>query len=97
MVGVKNDDGSLPSRVTGSGRQQRASCASRGYHVGMVLYGEDRLRTPLLRNRTGQLVLISWDEAIAVVAQKIHAAPQKFAFMARGSGPFRKATPPINS
>src|SRR5688572_24496968 len=39
----------------------------KGYHVGGVLYGQDRLTTPLLR-RNGKLEPISWDEAIDTIA-----------------------------
>ena len=82
MVGVKND---RVVAVTGDrdAEVNKGLLCVKGYHVGMVLYGEDRLRTPLLR-RDGQLVPISWDEAIALIAEKIHAAPQKFAFYGSG-------------
>ncbi len=55
----------------------------KGYHVGHILYGKDRLTTPLLR-RDGQFVPISWDDAIDVIAQRILAAPDKFAFYGSG-------------
>ncbi len=55
----------------------------KGYHVGLALYGEDRLTTPLLR-RDGQLVPISWDEALDIIAEKINAAPDRFAFYGSG-------------
>ena len=82
MVGVKDD---RVVAVTGDREADvnKGLLCVKGYHVGMVLYGEDRLRTPLLR-KDGQLVPISWEDAIAVVAEKIHAAPQKFAFYGSG-------------
>lgn len=55
----------------------------KGYHVGMVLYGEDRLTQPLLR-RGDEYVPISWDEAIDVVARRILRAPERFAFYGSG-------------
>ncbi len=55
----------------------------KGYHVGMVLYGRDRLTEPLLR-RNGKLVPISWEEAIDTLARRIHADPAKFAFYGSG-------------
>jgi nitrate reductase NapA len=55
----------------------------KGYHVGLALYGKDRLTTPMLR-RGGKLEPISWEEAIEVVAQRILAAPDKFAIYGSG-------------
>ena len=55
----------------------------KGYHVGGILYGKDRLTKPLLR-RDGQLVEIEWDEAIDIVAQRILKAPERFAFYGSG-------------
>lgn len=55
----------------------------KGYHVGAALYGKDRLTEPLLR-KDGKLVPISWDEAINLVAERIMAAPEKFAFYGSG-------------
>ena len=55
----------------------------KGYHVGLILYGEDRLTRPMLRKGDGY-VPISWDEAIDIIAQRIMAAPQRFAFYGSG-------------
>ena len=55
----------------------------KGYHVGLALYGKDRLTTPLLR-KNGKLEPISWEEAIAVVAKRVMAAPEKFAIYGSG-------------
>lgn len=55
----------------------------KGYHVGAVLYGEDRLTQPLLR-RGDKYVPISWDAAIAVIAARIEAAPERFAVYGSG-------------
>jgi nitrate reductase NapA len=55
----------------------------KGYHVGLALYGKDRLTTPLLR-RNGQLEPISWDEALDIFAKRVMAAPDKFAFYGSG-------------
>jgi nitrate reductase (cytochrome) len=55
----------------------------KGYHVGLALYGQDRLTTPLLR-RNGRLEPITWDEAIATIADRILAAPERFAFYGSG-------------
>ncbi|MFO0867242.1 MAG: twin-arginine translocation signal domain-containing protein [Gemmataceae bacterium] len=42
----------------------------KGYHVGQILYGADRLTEPLLR-RNGKLEPISWDQALDVMAERI--------------------------
>ncbi|MFO0915236.1 MAG: molybdopterin-dependent oxidoreductase [Pirellulales bacterium] len=55
----------------------------KGYHVGGILYGKDRLTRPLLR-RAGRLVEITWDEAIEVIARRILDSPQTFAFYGSG-------------
>ncbi|WP_182866877.1 molybdopterin-dependent oxidoreductase [Rhodopirellula sp. JC639] len=55
----------------------------KGYHVGGILYGEDRLTKPLLR-KDGKLVPIEWDEAIDIIAKRIMDAPEKFAFYGSG-------------
>ncbi len=55
----------------------------KGYHVGSALYGKDRLTKPLLR--TGdRYEEISWDRAIDVIADRIEAAPERFAFYGSG-------------
>lgn len=55
----------------------------KGYHVGSILYGKDRLTTPLLR-KNGKLEPITWDEAINTIAQRIMQAPGQFAFYGSG-------------
>jgi nitrate reductase NapA len=55
----------------------------KGYHAGSILYGKDRLTTPLLRKGDGH-VPISWDEAIDIIARRILAHPDRFAFYGSG-------------
>ncbi len=55
----------------------------KGYHVGMILYGEDRLTKPMAR-REGQLVPIEWDEAIDIAARRIMESGSKFGFYISG-------------
>jgi len=55
----------------------------KGYHVGLALYGKDRLTTPMLR-KNGKLMPISWDEALDVIADRIMDAPDRFAFYGSG-------------
>jgi len=55
----------------------------KGYHVGSALYGEDRLTQPLLR-RGDKYEAISWDEALDVIADRVEAAPERFAFYGSG-------------
>ena len=82
QVGVK--DGKVVA-VTGDRQAEvnKGLLCVKGYHVGMILYGKDRLTTPMLR-RDGELVAISWAEAIDMIAQRINAAPSKFAFYGSG-------------
>jgi len=55
----------------------------KGYHVGLALYGKDRLTTPLLR-KNGKLTPISWDEAIQKVVERIQLDPKGFAIYGSG-------------
>ncbi|MCB9683507.1 MAG: molybdopterin-dependent oxidoreductase [Alphaproteobacteria bacterium] len=55
----------------------------KGYHVGLALYGQDRLTTPLLR-KDGKLVPISWEQAIGVIADRVEMDPAGFAFYGSG-------------
>jgi len=81
-VAVKN------GRVAGIRGDQKAEVNKgllcvKGYHVGMILYGKDRLTRPQIR-RNGRLEAISWDEAIDLVARKIMEAPERFAIYGSG-------------
>ncbi|MEZ6096806.1 MAG: molybdopterin-dependent oxidoreductase [Pirellulaceae bacterium] len=55
----------------------------KGYHVGGILYGKDRLTKPLRRDGDG-FVEIEWDEAIDLIADRIESAPERFAFYGSG-------------
>jgi len=55
----------------------------KGYHVGGILYGKDRLTEPLLR-QGDDYVSISWEEAIDVIAKRILKAPERFALYGSG-------------
>ncbi len=55
----------------------------KGYHVGLALYGKDRLTRPLLKQGDGY-VPISWDRAIDIVADRVVADPAGFAFYSSG-------------
>jgi nitrate reductase NapA len=57
-------------------------CA-KGYHVGGILYGPDRLKTPMLR-RNGKLEPCTWDEALDVIAERIEADQPGFAIYGSG-------------
>ncbi len=82
MVGVEN------GRVVAIAGDQEADVNKgllcvKGYHVGLALYGQDRLTQPLLRDGA-QYRAISWEEAINIIAQRIHRAPDRFAFYGSG-------------
>jgi len=55
----------------------------KGYHVGLALYGKDRLTTPLLK-KNGEQVPITWEQALDVIADRIQADPKGFAFYGSG-------------
>jgi nitrate reductase NapA len=55
----------------------------KGYHVALALYGPDRLTTPRMR-KDGELVPVSWDEALDAIADRIAAAPERFAIYGSG-------------
>jgi nitrate reductase NapA len=55
----------------------------KGYHVGLALYGKNRLTTPQLRVN-GKLQDISWDKAISIIADRIEANPAGFAIYGSG-------------
>ena len=55
----------------------------KGYHVGLALYGSDRLTQPLLRKGDKQ-VPISWDEALDIIASRIQKDPKGFALYGSG-------------
>ncbi len=55
----------------------------KGYHVGAALYGKDRLTKPLLREGNSYRE-ISWEAAIRMIADRIQAAPDRFAFYGSG-------------
>jgi len=82
QVGVQND-----KIVAIQGDQQadvnKGLLCVKGYHVGGILYGKDRLTQPQLR-RNGKLESISWEEAIDVIADRIMADPNGFAIYGSG-------------
>jgi len=55
----------------------------KGYHVGLALYGSDRLTRPMLK-RNGRHVPISWEEAVDIIARRVMAKPRGFAFYGSG-------------
>ncbi len=55
----------------------------KGYHVGLVLYGSDRLKKPQLR-KGDSFEEISWGKAIKIIADRIEADPKGFAFYGSG-------------
>jgi nitrate reductase (cytochrome) len=55
----------------------------KGYHVGLALYGKDRLTRPLLR-KGGAFVPISWEQAITTIAERVERDPRGFAMYGSG-------------
>jgi len=82
MVGTEN------GRVVAIQGDQKAEVNKgllcvKGYHVGLAMYGNDRLTTPMLR-KNGVLAPVSWDAAIEVIAGRIAADPNGFSFYGSG-------------
>jgi nitrate reductase (cytochrome) len=82
MVGVKNGrvvavQGDLANPVN------RGLLCAKGYHVGSALYGEDRLKEPLVR-KNGKLTPVSWDEAIDTVARFVMKNSDEFGIYGSG-------------
>ncbi len=82
QVGVKG--GKIVS-IAGDQRAEvnRGLLCVKGYHVGLALYGKDRLKRPLLR-MDGKLVPISWERALEIVAERVMMDPDGFAFYGSG-------------
>ena len=55
----------------------------KGYHVGLALYGKDRLTKPLLREGDG-FKEISWDRALEIIADRVELNPAGFAIYGSG-------------
>lgn len=55
----------------------------KGYHVGMALYGADRLTRPMLR-KGGRLQPTSWDKAVDVVARAMMTDHDSFGIYGSG-------------
>ncbi len=55
----------------------------KGYNVGGILYGKDRIKHPMLRVN-GELKKISWDEAVEVIAKRIQKNAKGFAYYGSG-------------
>jgi len=82
QVGVKN------KRVVAiAGDQQaevnRGLLCVKGYHVGLALYGQDRLTRPLLREGAS-FKPIAWERAIDIIAERVLGDPEGFAMYGSG-------------
>jgi len=81
-VGVENNK-VVAIRGDQSAEVNKGLLCVKGYHVGMILYGQDRLTQPLLK-KNGKHVPISWDEAIDIVAKRIMRNDKGFAIYGSG-------------
>ena len=82
MVGVKRGrvvavQGDLENPVN------KGLLCAKGYHVGAILYGKDRLTHPMIR-KNGTLEKASWEEAIDLIASEIYKKPETFAVYGSG-------------
>ncbi|MFB6263885.1 MAG: molybdopterin-dependent oxidoreductase, partial [Bradymonadaceae bacterium] len=82
QVGV--EDGEVVS-IAGDKKAEvnKGLACVKGYHVGLILYGEDRLEQPMLKKRD-EHVPISWDRALDIIADRAEQGPKGFAFYGSG-------------
>ena len=82
QVGVK--DGEVVS-IAGDklAEVNKGLCCVKGYHVGLILYGDDRLKRPMLK-KGDEHVPISWDRALDIIADRAEKDPKGFAFYGSG-------------
>ena len=79
MVATKNDRVVATHGDAKSPVNRGLNCV-KGYFLSKIMYGEDRLTTPLLRksdgvfDKEGEFEPVSWDEAFDIMAQKWKAA-----------------------
>jgi nitrate reductase NapA len=75
-VGVK-DGRAMAVRGDLASPVNRGLLCVKGYHLPAILYGKDRLTHPQLRNKSGELKRISWDDALDLTAEKFSEALAK--------------------
>ena len=79
LVGVKGDRVVATQGDPDAPVNRGLNCI-KGYFLSKIMYGEDRLTTPLLRkkggkyDKNGEFTKVSWDEAFDVMADKFKAA-----------------------
>jgi nitrate reductase NapA len=102
MVGVKEGKVVATHGDTLAEVNRGLNCI-KGYFLSKIMYGSDRLTTPLLRKRNGvydkngELTPVGWDEAFDVMAARAKAVLKErdrrpLACSARVNGPSSKAT-----
>ena len=105
MVGVKEGKVVATHGDTLAEVNRGLNCI-KGYFLSKIMYGGDRLTTPLLRkkggvfDKNGELTPVSWDEAFDVMAAPRQGDAEgqrvrrRSACSARDNGRSMKATPP---
>jgi nitrate reductase NapA len=82
LVGVKNDR-VVATQGDPEAPVNRGLNCIKGYFLSKILYGDDRLQTPMLRmkdgkfDKEGEFTPISWDQAFDIMAEKWKAAIAK--------------------
>jgi nitrate reductase NapA len=87
-VGV-NDGRIMAVRGDEANPVNRGLLCVKGYHLPAMLYGEDRLRYPMLKQPDGGWERIDWDTALDLIASKYQealddAGPESVAFYGSG-------------
>ena len=65
VVAIKGDEASPVNR---------GLLCVKGYHAGGLLYGQDRLKYPMLRGKNGRHERVSWEQAIDRIAREYRSA-----------------------
>ncbi|TKB49044.1 nitrate reductase catalytic subunit NapA [Ferrimonas sediminicola] len=79
MVGTK-DNKVIATRGNPDSPVNKGMACAKGYYLSKIMYGKDRLTTPLLRMKGGQyakdgeLTPVSWDRAYEIMAEKWKAS-----------------------
>src|SRR5690554_2131944 len=84
QVGVDKKKGKIVA-IAGDRKAEvnKGLACVKGYHVGLILYGKDRLTTPMLKKGDTH-VPISWDEALSIIAGRVMKDAAGFAFYGSG-------------
>ncbi|MBP1742226.1 MAG: anaerobic dehydrogenase, typically selenocysteine-containing, partial [Deltaproteobacteria bacterium] len=56
----------------------KGALCPRGYHLPDYVYSPDRLKYPMMRDRSGSLTRVSWEDALSAIAEKLLKIKQEY-------------------